>query len=738
MKKHPYRALLIWITMAIALFNIYPTVGWMLLSPEGRAERMAKWKTEDDERAKERQTAFQDFWHSLKRWSEFDRDRVINLGLDLQGGVHMVLSFDWHELPPARTQELLDQGYRPSQIQERVQQQVLQQITRRVNDFEAKEPIIQTLGDNQVQIQLPGEKDIERAKRLITKTAQLNFHIVAGPDETVQVFSKIRDAYPDQFLPYVNRPMPNEPFTVPAANYARVREVLERAAKESNIPEDKIVLFSQPPKPYQPQRYMLYVLEKEPLARGEGLTSAAAAPDNDHPPYWAIYFNMSSAAAEDFAKGTGANLGRQMAIVVDNAVISAPTIQAQIGASGQITGSFEDAEARDLAIALNSGSMVVPVHEQMSRVVGASLGADAVRKGVVSSLAGLAVIGIFMIIYYRTSGVIAVVGLVINALLIIALMAYFNMTLTLPGIAGLILTVGMAVDSNVLIFERIREELKLGHTMLSSIENGFERVAVTILDANITTLIAAAVLFQFGTGPIEGFAITLTIGILTTVFTALIVCHAMIDFLVARKLLTKFRMMSILPRQPKVRWLRYGLGASSVSIVIIVAGLIVFGIRGNNMFGVDFTEGTTMEVVLSSNDRVPVNDVRVALGNAGFNSPVVQEMGEDNLSSPNRFLIRVGDINPEQSAPATTGASEGQAATPAATESAATAPDTPESAATAQETPSTAETDASTTAEAVPPAAEPAPATPETTTPAPEAASPAPATPETAGPTVCS
>ncbi|MBI3119962.1 MAG: protein translocase subunit SecD, partial [Candidatus Hydrogenedentes bacterium] len=645
-----------------------------------------------------------------------DRERVINLGLDLQGGVHMVLGFDSQEIEPERRQEFLDSGYREADIQYLIQQQVLQQISRRVNDFEAKEPIIQTLGRNQVQIQLPGEKDIQRAKNLITKTALLNFHIVDGPDETVKLFATIKDAYPDEFVPFINRPLPGEPFTVAVEHYNRVKEVLQKAQEKGLIPEDKVILFSQPPKAYQKQLYQLYVLDKKPIASGEGLTSAAAIPDRDNPPYWMTPFQFNNDAGQRFGLATEANINRAMAIVLDNVVVSAPTIRDRIDTNGQITGSFEDLEARDLSIALNSGSMVVPVHEELSMVVGASLGADAVSKGVLSSLVGVAVVGVFMIIYYLWAGLIAVICLILNGLFIVAAMAYFNMTLTLPGIAGLILTVGMAVDSNVLIFERMREELKLGHTLLSSIENGFNRVAVTILDANITTLIAAAVLFQFGTGPIEGFAVTLTIGILGTVFTALVVCRAMIDFVVARKWVTKFTMLHILPREPRVNWMKYALPASTTSLIIIIAGMVFFGVRGKEMFGVDFSEGTTIQLSLGADQHVPVEDLRVALGKADFDSPIVQELEEGVDQDINKFLIRVSDINPEAAAPASAAASAETAAQPA------------------EAAPAPAET-APVTPEAAPAPAEPAPVTPEAAPAEPvsapadgEAAPPEPAT----------
>lgn len=659
MSKHLYRTLFIWAVVVLSFIYVYPTVGWMLLSEETRAERLAKWQEEDDDLARRRTGYWEELWVSAKRWAQCDRNKVINLGLDLQGGIHMVIGFDVNNLSQDVVNEYKERGYSDADIEKEVQRIVLDQVTRRINDFEAKEPIVQTLGDNQIQVQLPGEKDVQRAKNLITKTAQMNFHIVAGPDQARPVFEKIRDAFPEEFLPFVQvSSLHPDMLSVTQENFSRVQRVLVRAREGSIIPEDKLVLFSQKPKAYDKnQNYQLYVVDKEPIASGAGLTSANAIQDQSNPPYWQILFTFNSASAADFAEATGNNIGKPMAIVLDGVVVSAPTIQDRIaGGRGQITGSFEPEEANDLAIALNSGSMVVPVREEFTRTVSASLGTDTVRSGVVASLAGITIVILFMIAYYLGAGIIACICLALNALMIIAAMAYFGMTLTLPGVAGLILTMGMAVDGNVLIFERIREEMRRGHTMLASVDSGFKRAAVTIIDSNVTTLIAAIILMQFGTGPIAGFAITLSVGIFTSVFTALIVGRALFDFALERKLFKTIRMNSILPEKTQIPFLHMRYFAFIFSGVIILAGLGMFIVRGMDNFGVDFQQGTNLILQVDNPDVVPVGSVREALTTAGFNNPVVQESADEAGAEQNVFIVRVGDVTRAEDATATEGA----------------------------------------------------------------------------------
>ncbi len=666
MKKHLYRTLLIWGVLLVSLVFMYPTVGWMLLSDDNewlglpmeerektapkdgtRQARLLKWQKEDDAFAREKRGTMETAWHAIKRWSEFDRNQVINLGLDLQGGVHMVLRFDYKELPAERLKDYQDRGYKEENIEKEIQETVLQQIRRRVEEFEAKEPVIQALGNNQIQIQLPGEKDTARARALITKTALLNFHIVSGSDESVPVFTKIKERFPDEFMPFIKRPvLQGEPFTLAVEHYDRVKRVLDKAVEAGVIPKDKIIAFSQKPKPYEKQEYSLYLITKDPIATGTGLRSAVAIPDQNNPPYWEILFTMSNAAGAAFGDATEKNINRPMAIVIDGVVISAPVIRDRITTRGSITGRFEGPEARDLSIALNSGSMVVPVHEEFTRVVGATLGSEATNRGVISALVTLVVVGAFMVVYYMWSGVVAMLGLVYCFVMIIGLMAYFQITLTLPGIAGLILTIGMAVDANILIYERFREELRMGHALASCVSSGFKRAATTILDANITTLIAAVVLMQFGTGPVQGFAITLAIGVVATIFFSLVVCHALFDFMLEHGILkNRLRMLHLIPANPGIPFLEIRRFCFAFSIVALLTGIAFFLYRGSDVYGVDFTQGTNINLTLKNDKPVPVNDVRVALANEGFKNPIVQESGE--VAGTNEFIIRVSDLNPD-------------------------------------------------------------------------------------------
>lgn len=650
MKRSIYRTLLVWAVIVLAIINIYPTIGWLIVLDEpAREARLAKWKTEDDERAKVKPGEGQKLVYSVKRWLEFDRKRVINLGLDLQGGIHMVFGFDINDLPKEKLDYYHNERKMPDDlIAKEVQDTVLNQIRRRVADFEADEPIIQALGTNQIQVQLPGEKDIERARGLMTRVAELNFHIASDQQATATVIEKIKNAMPDELVPFLNKPKRGGMFTFSLDNYDRVKAAFAKAAEKKLIPEDKIIAFSQRPKAFEPdQVYRVYLLDKTPLARGEGITSAAAVPDTQNPPFWQILFHFNSTAGAEFGKQTAANIEKPMAIVVDGVVLSAPTIRDKITTNGQISGNFEGEEARDLAIALNSGSMAVKVREDFTRVVGASLGADAVRSGYISAGVALACVGAFMGVYYLGGGIVAMVVLVLNSILVVAAMAYFGLTLTMPGIAGLILTIAVAVDGNVLIYERIREEMRLGHSMLAAIEAGFERAGITILDANVTNLIAAAVLYQFGTGPLEGFSIALAIGICVGVFTALIVSHAMIDFMVEKKLIRQLKMLSLIPNDTKIRFLEAWKICVVVSLVLICAGWGVFVARqisGGTNFGVDFTSGTSLRVTLASDTPVHVNDVREALNQGSFKSPIVQESGQATASATNEFMIRVGEV----------------------------------------------------------------------------------------------
>lgn len=665
MKKHSTRSLLIWGSIILALLIIYPTIGWMVMSDAAKEARTAKWAEEDKVRAGESYGYFTEVFHKVKRWSECDRDQVINLGLDLQGGIQMVVSFDWEKLSEEKIASLRDdEGLSDSDIAELVQDTIYEQLVNRINEFEAKEPIIQKLGDNQIQAQLPGEKDTDRAVKIMTSAAVLNFHVVAGRDETYQVFKGLKEKYPNEFSSYLEAPGFDGMVWVKPENYEAARELVDTISNLPGVlPEDKMLAFGRAPRPGQEQRYDLYVLDKAPIATGDGLTSASSIPDPQNPANWAILFSFDSEGGAKFGEATEANVGRPMAIVMDDVVMSAPNIRQRIDFNGQITGDFSAEEARDLAIVLNSGSMLVKVDVDSVDVVSASLGADSVSKGVTSALWGIVAVGIFVLVYYMVPGGIAMVALVLNAILVLAAMAYFNMTLTLPGIAGLILTIGMAVDANVLIFERIREEMRLGHTVLSSIESGFSKAASAIVDANVTTLIAAIVLLQFGTGPIEGFAITLSIGVCASVFTSLVVSRALFDFFFESRKLTSVKMLSVIKPDTHIGFMRLRTMAATLSAVALIASIALFSMKleQGKMLGVDFTQGTNIRMDLKD-PNVGIEDVRLALNGAGFDGPTVQQIFSDDVER-NEFQVRVGDVS--------TGAEQevaGQAATVAGSE----------------------------------------------------------------------
>jgi preprotein translocase subunit SecD len=266
---------------------------------------------------------------------------------------------------------------------------------------------------------------------------------------------------------------------------------------------------------------------------GQDLRNARPSLDENNRP--AVAFSLTNEGARKFGKVTGENVGRYLAIILDKRVQSAPRIESRINDEGRISGSFTTDEVNDLSLILRSGALPASMSYLEERVIGPTLGADSIRAGVIASLAGLALVILFMIVYYKLSGINAIVAMVCNLIILLGLMAYFGATMTLPGIAGFILTMGMGVDSNVLIFERIKEELAAGRGVRASIDAAFSRVFLTLLDTHVTSLIAALFLFQFGTGPIRGFATTLTIGLLANLFTSIFVSKTLFEMVLQRQ-----------------------------------------------------------------------------------------------------------------------------------------------------------------------------------------------------------
>ena len=369
-------------------------------------------------------------------------------------------------------------------------EQSLETIRNRVDQFGITEPEIIPQGDDRIIVQLPGIKDAARAKNLIGKTALLEFKLV---DEEHSIEDAVKGVVPEGSV------------------LAYGSSIDRESGRRASLP---------------------YLLKSKALMTGSALeTAQVKISDRFGEPHVALKFN--SQGAKDFDRITGENVKKRLAIVLDGVVHSAPVIQERIsGGDAQITGSFTLDEAKDLAIVLRAGALPAPVAILEERTVGPSLGQDSIDQGLWSVAIGGLLVVIFMIVYYRLSGIVANFAVILNMVIILGALAAFRATLTLPGIAGIVLVIGMAVDANVLIFERIREELRLGKTPRAAIEAGYSKAFLTILDSNVTTLIAALFLFGFGTGPVKGFAVTLSIGIVVSMFTAVFVTRIIFDYFV--------------------------------------------------------------------------------------------------------------------------------------------------------------------------------------------------------------
>jgi preprotein translocase subunit SecD len=379
-------------------------------------------------------------------------------------------------------------------IEELAVRQSLETIRNRVDQFGVTEPHIVPEGDRRIVVQLPGIKDPQRAINLIGKTALLELKAVDTTLNPVDVEQGKVKLPPDLQLLY-----------------------------QREVDENKQVVSRRP-----------IIVQRQPIITGSSLTSAEVRPDDQGG--WLVAFALDSQGGRAFGDFTGANIGRYLAVVLDDTVYSAPVIRSKIGEGrGQIEGSFSADSARDLAIVLRAGALPAPVNIIANLTVGPSLGEDSIRKGVRAAILAAILVVLLMAFYYKLSGVIADFALVLNSIMLVGLLVAIRATLTLPGIAGIALGIGMAVDSNVLIMERIREELKLGKTVRSSIDAGYDKAFVTIVDSHVTTLITAAALFLFGTGPVKGFAVTLSLGVAINLFSALVGTRVVYDWMTSRR-----------------------------------------------------------------------------------------------------------------------------------------------------------------------------------------------------------
>ena len=374
--------------------------------------------------------------------------------------------------------------------------QAQETIDRRVNELGVSEPNISRYGQSgdQLLVQLPGVTEVNRAKEIIRSTAILEWKLVeAGPAPT--------------------------------------REALLQAYS-GKVPDDMEIVSGAASGPGE-SGTSFYLVRKVAAVTGRDLRNAKPSLDENSRP--AVAFSLNNEGARKFGKVTGENVGRYLAIILDKRVQSAPRIETRINAEGRISGSFTTEEVNDLSLVLRSGALPASMSYLEERVIGPTLGQDSIKAGVTASLAGLVLVIVFMLLYYKISGINAIVAMICNLIVLLGLMAYFGATMTLPGIAGFILTMGMGVDSNVLIFERIKEELAAGRGTRAAIDAAFQRVFLTLLDTHVTSLIAAAFLFQFGTGPIRGFATTLIIGLLTNLFTSIFVSKTLFELVLQRQ-----------------------------------------------------------------------------------------------------------------------------------------------------------------------------------------------------------
>ena len=395
-----------------------------------------------------------------------------------------------------------------AKIRDNAADQALETIRNRIDQFGVAEPSIQRQGENEIVVELPGVKDPERAIELIGKTAQLEFKLV---DDESPVAAQ---------LPSAIQPGDEE-------------SVLKQFA-DKIPPGDQILFERKLNSETGIVRKVPILLKKEAVLTGDSLSEAKVSLDSRFgEPYVSIAFNAEG--AKRFEEITGANVKKRLAIILDNNVYSAPVIQEKIaGGSAQITGNFTMDEAKDLAIVLRAGALPAPLKMLQNVTVGPTLGSDSIKAGKIAGIIGTLAVIVFMFIYYKGSGLIADFALILNLILLFGAMAFLNATLTLPGIAGVILAVGMAVDSNVLMFERIREEIRAGKPARSAVDSGYDKAWWTIFDSHVTTLITAAVLFQFGTGPIKGFAVTLSLGVAINLFTALVGTKSIFDLITSR------------------------------------------------------------------------------------------------------------------------------------------------------------------------------------------------------------
>jgi SecD/SecF fusion protein len=499
----------------------------------------------------------------------------MNLGLDLQGGMFLTLQVDMTKLPDK---------IKPD-VRNDIVDRTIEIIRKRIDQLGVKEPSISRQGADRIIVQLPGITDRARALKLIGRTAQLEFRLVNDDENKL------------------------------------------KAALTGNIPVGYELKQDEDGKNL--------LVEKTAVMTGDSLSDAMLSRDSYGRA--SVKLDFTAQGGTLFSNITGANVNRRLAVILDGEIYSAPNIRERIsGGNAEITGNFSVEEAKDLATVLRTGALPAPIIFGEERTVGPLLGQDSIKSGINSTIIGGITVILFMAIYYFIGGILANIALVLNILIVLAAMVIMKATLTLPGIAGIGLTIGMAVDANVLINERIREELSQGKSTRTAINNGYSRAFPAIFDSNVTTIMAAILLVWLGSGPIRGFGLTLIIGLVASMFTSIVVTKMLIDIMSLKWKNLPLKMMQLIPSTKidfiKIRWISY-----SLSIVFIVVGLICFMQKGERNYGIDFTGGAIQEFKFAK--PIEMNILRTAMNEIGLGDALIQQDKKD----PTIVILRTAE-----------------------------------------------------------------------------------------------
>lgn len=653
-------------TLLIALYILMPSIQFYSYDPvvrnSGETEEIvalnqeiqaleAKKEEEGADIAAINQQLLEKREQVRKLKSEFQnlREKSIRLGMDLQGGVHLVIEVDQDEFVRRLTEDLQGQGKTEREIQDEIEyakssvlDSVIAVIDSRINEWGVSETALVKQPPWRVVLEMPGISDQEQVKNLVRAEADLKFQLLAKQNRFVELIRNIDTVIPEDFTELVPQFSPGIAAVIVESpnNVDIVRNILSRPAVQSLIPRDLVLRWGpvRPPDQYidYEHRY-LYLLQASTRLTGKNLQNAHVyfSQMSGRPE---VYLEFDSAGKGIFRSITGDHVGEHLAIVLNDQVFSAPRITERIsGGSANITGIDDYEEAKQIAVVLRAGGLPAPLKIAESRVVGPSLGQDSIRSGIYAGLVGGAVVIIFMVAYYAFAGVVADFAVLLNLFLLMAGMAMFKATLTLPGIAGIVLTIGMAVDANVLIYERLREETKgkRAKTLALILEKAYGRAFMTIFDANLTTLITALVLFQFGTGPIKGFAITLSLGILISMFTAVFVSRVIFDTMVAKGTKSISLGNIFFFENPTFDFFQKPKLFMSITAAMGLLGFLYLAFNWGHLQGIDFAGGN--EILVRYQHPVPAQTVRDALASQGINDAVIQNV----LGEENQMMIRV-------------------------------------------------------------------------------------------------